>query len=100
MRKALVPAALAAALMIGSAGCFVGPPPGPVYGPPGVVEEPPVATFAWGFWPHYEVDHHYVVNNDRVIIHDRHYFPSYGRTKRYIQNDRGEHRGWYRHDGR
>ena len=61
------------------------------------VEEPSVSV--WGFWPwpHYEVEHHYTVEDEHVTIHDRHYFPSYGRSRAYILNDNGKHRGWYKH---
>ena len=82
-------------------GCFVAtaPPPGePVYEPPAYVEEPPVSVWVWTPWPHYEVEHHYVIEHDHVTIRDRHYFPSYGRTRPYIRNDNGRHRGWYKHD--
>jgi hypothetical protein len=40
-----------------------------------------------------------VVDNERVNIRDRHYFPTYGRTRPYIQNNQGQHKGWYKHDG-
>jgi len=52
----------------------------------------------WWPWPHYAVEHHYVVDRDRVVIHDNHYFPTYGRSQRYIRNEQGAHPGWYRHD--
>jgi len=74
-------------------------PPGEVvYEPPAVVEQPPVSVWVWSPWPHYEVEHNYVVENDRVIIRDRHYTPFSARTHPYIRNDQGKHRGWYRHD--
>ena len=85
------------------AGCLVAtaPPPGtPVYEPPVVVQEPPVETWIWFPWPHYDVEHHYVVENEHVRIYDRHYFPSYGRSRPYIRNDGGRHPGWYRHERR
>jgi hypothetical protein len=79
--------------------CAVTVPVGePVYEPPVVVAEPPVSVWVWTPWPHYEVEHHYAIENDRVIIHDRHYTPFYGRTHRYIRNDQGNHRGWYKHE--
>ena len=81
-------------------GCLVAAPGEPVYGPPVVVQEPPVATFSWGFWPHYDVEHHYVVEHDNVIIRDKHYFPFYGRTRPYIRSDDPRHRGRYQHDPR
>jgi len=68
-----------------------------VYAPPAVVVEPPVSVWVWWPWPHYEVEHNYVVENDHVIIRDRHYFPFYGRSRAYIRNDSGRHRGWYKH---
>ncbi len=80
-------------------GCVVAPVPGePVYEPPAVVAEPEVSVFVLFPFPHYEVEHHYVVENDRVIIRDRHYTPFSRRSQRYIRNDQGPHRGWYRHD--
>ena len=81
-------------------GCFVAavPPGEPVYGPPVVVAEPSASVFVWWPVPHYEVEHHYVVENERVIIRDRHYGPFSSRTHPYIRNDRGQHRGWYKHD--
>ena len=84
-------------------GCLIAPapPPGePVYEPPAVVVEPSVSVWGWAPWPHYEVEHHYTVEHDRVIIRDRHYFPSYGRSHAYIRNDNGQHKGWYKHEGR
>ena len=73
------------------------PPGGAVYEPPVVVEEPSVSV--WGFWPwpHYEVEHHYRVEDEHVTIRDRHYFPSNGRSRAYIRNDSGKHKGWYKH---
>src|SRR5437660_12053601 len=81
-------------------GCFVAPVPEgePVYEPPAAVEEPPVSVFVWTPWPHYEVEHHYVVEHDHVTIRDRHYFPTYGRSRTYIRNDHGKHQGWYKHE--
>jgi hypothetical protein len=81
------------------AGCVVAPVPGePVYEPPAVAVEPSTSVFVWWPWPHYAVEHHYVVDRDRVVIHDNHYFPTYGRSQRYIRNEQGAHPGWYRHD--
>jgi hypothetical protein len=37
------------------------------------------------------------VQNDRVIIRDRHYTPFARQTHRCIYQDHGPHRGWYRH---
>ena len=87
-------------LIAGLSGCLVtaAPPGEPVYEPPAVAVEPEVSVFAWWPWPHYEVEHRYVVENDRVIIRDRHYFPTYGRSRGYIRNDNGRHRGWYKHE--
>ena len=93
--------ALIAVVVTSLAGCLVAatPPPGePVYEPPVAVEEPSTSVFVWFPWPHYEVDHHYRVENDHVTIRDNHYFPSYGRSRSYIRNDQGQHRGWYKHD--
>jgi hypothetical protein len=70
----------------------------PVYEPPAVVVEPPVSIWVWWPVPHYEVEHHYVVEDEHVIIRDRHYFPTYGRSRPYIRNDKGKHRGWYKHE--
>jgi hypothetical protein len=84
-------------------GCLItpGPPPGePVYEPPAVVVEPPVSSWFWVPWPHYEVEHHYVIENEHVYIRDRHYFPSYGNARPYIRNDNGRHTGWYKHERR
>jgi len=79
-------------------GCVVSVPPGePVYEAPAYVEGPPVSVWVWSPWPHYEVEHNYLVNNDRVIIRDRHYTPFAHQTHRYIHQDQGPHRGWYRH---
>ena len=86
--------------LLGSAvtGCVVHAPPGePVYGPPAVVVEPPTYEFSWWVWPHYEVDHHYVIDGDHVRIHDQHYYPGYDETHRYVHNDGGRHRGWFEH---
>ncbi len=88
---------LAAALAI--SGCVVAPPAGEVaYGPPDVYVEPPHSEFVFFPWPHYDVEHHYVIEDDHVHIRDRHYFPFYGRTHRYVRNDEGRHRGWFRHE--
>ena len=51
-------------------------PPGEVvYEPPAVVEEPAVSVWAWWPWPHYEVEHNYVVEHDHVIIPRSALFP-------------------------
>ena len=94
-------ACLIALLVACLTGCFVATVPEgePVYEPPAVVEEPPASVFVWTPWPHYEVEHHYVVEqNEHVIIRDRHYFPTYGHTRPYIRNDQGKHQGWYKHE--
>jgi hypothetical protein len=81
-------------------GCAIGVPVGePVYEPPAVVAEPEVSAWVWWPWPHYDVEHRYVVEDDHVIIHDRHYTPFYRRTQPYIRNDKGRHKGWYKHGG-
>ena len=100
MRRHILLASLVGVLVAYSSGCLVTPavPAGEaVYEPPVVVEEPAVSV--WGFWPwpHYEVEHHYTVEDEHVTIHDRHYFPSYGRARPYIRNDSGKHKGWYKH---
>ena len=101
MKRHVLRVALLSVVAGSLSSCLVatGPPGEPVYAPPAVVVEPPVAEFHWGWWPHYEVEHHYVVDNERVNIRDRHYFPTYGRTRPYIQNNQGQHKGWYKHDG-
>jgi len=81
----------------GVGGCLAVPAGEPVYEPPAVVAEPDVSVWVWWPWPYYEVEHHYVVENDRVIIHDRHYTPFARRTHPYVRSDSGKHRGWYRH---
>ena len=101
MKNRLLHAAFIGAVVVGLSGCLVvpGPPPGePVYEPPVAVVEPSVSTYVWFPWPHYEVEHRYVVENEHVTIRDRHYFPSNGRGRAYIRNDNGQHRGWYKHD--
>src|SRR5437016_5129461 len=98
MKARLIRAAFLASALTVLGACAVSIPPGEeVYAPPVVVEEPEVSVWAWWPWPHYEVEHRYVVENDRVIIRDRHYFPSNGRSRAYIRNDRGKHQGWYKH---
>ena len=80
-------------------GCVLEPPVGePVYGPPAVVVLAPTYEFHWWAIPHYDVEHHYVIQNDHVTIHDNHYYPGWEQTHRYVHNDAGQHRGWYRHD--
>jgi len=79
-------------------GCAVAVPSGePLYEPPAVVVEPSASVFVFFPFPHYEVEHRYVVENERVIIRDRHYTPLHSRTHPYVRNDRGQHRGWYKH---
>jgi len=81
-------------------GCLIAgtvPPGEPVYEPPVVVEAPAVSVWAFLPWPHYEVEHHYIVEDEHVTIHDRHYFPSNGRSRAYIRNDNGKHKGWFKH---
>ena len=92
---------LVGALAVYLSGCAItaAVPPGEVvYQPPVAVQEPPVSVWAWTPWPHYEVQHNYVVERDHVTIRDRHYFPSYGHSRRYIRNDNGRHQGWYKHN--
>jgi hypothetical protein len=96
MRRALRACLVSLAWCLG--GCAVAVPAGePVYGPPVAVVEPPAEVFVWFPWPHYDVEHRYVIENERVVIHDRHYTPFYDRTHPYVRNDRGQHRGWYKH---
>jgi hypothetical protein len=98
MRRHILWTALIGVFVAYLSGCAVTVPPGEVvYEPPAVVEEPPVSVWVVWPWPHYEVEHNFVVENDHVIIRDRHYFPSYGRARTYIRNDSGRHRGWYKH---
>ena len=73
MRRHLLRASLVGLLVAYLSGCAVTatvPPGEVVYEPPVVVEEPAVSVWAW--WPHYEVEHNYVVENDHVVIRDRH----------------------------
>ena len=99
MRRHLLWASVIGVLVAYLSGCAVmATVPGEVvYEPPVVVEEPAVSVWGWWPWPHYDVEHHYVVEHDHVTIQDRHYFPSYGRSRPYIRNDSGRHRGWYKH---
>ena len=100
MRRHLLWASLMGLLVTYLSGCAVTatvPSGEVVYEPPVVVEEPAVSVWGWWPWPHYDVEHHYVVEHDHVTIQDRHYFPSYGRSRAYIRNDNGKHRGWYKH---
>ena len=102
MRKNVLRAGLVGMVAWYLSGCAITatvPPGEPVYEPPAVVvAPPPVAVWAWWPWPHYDVEHHYVVENDHVTIRDRHYFPSNGRSRAYIRNDKGKHQGWYKHE--
>ena len=78
-------------------GCTVTVPGGePVYAPPAVVEEQPVYRWHWYGWPHQEVEHHYVVENDRVVVHENRYYPGYDRSHPYVKNNDGNHKGWYK----
>ena len=66
-----------------------GPPPGgPAIRAPAIVEEPPVYQWSWWGWPHYDVEHRYVVDNDHVAVHDRHYFPFFGSTRLHQERRR------------
>jgi hypothetical protein len=69
-----------------------------VYGPPAVVAETPGYEFYWGPWPHYEVDHRYVIEDEHVHIRDNHYYPFYETAHPYVHNDQGKHKGWFKHD--
>jgi hypothetical protein len=91
-------AALVGAIAWSLGGCAVYPAGEPVYEPPVAVVEPPVSVWVWAPWPHYEVEHRYVVDDEHVVIHDRHYTPFNARTRPYIRNDNGKHRGWYKHE--
>jgi len=89
MRRHLLWASVIGVLVAYLSGCAVMatvPPGEVVYEPPVVVEEPAVSVWGWWPWPHYDVEHHYVVEHDHVTIQDRHYFPSYGRSRTYIRN--------------
>jgi hypothetical protein len=99
MKNLLLRAGVIGATVWTLGGCAVTAVPvgEPVYAPPLAVEEPAVSVWGWWPWPHYDVEHHYVVEDDHVTIHDRHYFPTYGRSNAYIHNDEGRHRGWFKH---
>ena len=87
MRKHIVRAGLIGVMLQWASGCAVTatvPMGAVVYEPPVVVEEPAVAVFGFWPWPHYEVEHHYRVEDEHVVIHDRHYVPALGRSPRYI----------------
>ena len=69
----------------------------PVYEPPVVVVEPPAYQWHWWIWPHYDVEHHYVIEQEYVNIRDHHYYPLYEKAHPYVRNDQGKHKGWYKH---
>src|SRR5437773_12538009 len=88
MRRHMLRASVVGLAVWCLSGCAVTatvPPGEVVYEPPVVVEEPSVSVWGWWPWPHYDVEHHYVVEHDHVTIQDRHYFPSYGRSRAYIR---------------
>jgi hypothetical protein len=96
MKSHLLRAGLVGVVVSSLSGCLVAAPRGePIYEP--AVVAPPVAVLGWWPWPHYEVEHHYVVEDEHVTIHDRHYFPLNGRSRAYIRNDNGQHKGWLKH---
>src|SRR5947208_15558252 len=67
MRRHLLWASLIGLLVAYLSGCAVMatvPPGEVVYEPPVVVEEPAVSVWGWWPWPHYDVEHHYVVEHD------------------------------------
>jgi hypothetical protein len=71
------------ASLLGAGGCFVPVPYArPVYGPPAVVVERPVAP--WWRAPSWQ-PRGYVIEHDRV---DR---PAYDRSHRYVSDDRRPH---------
>ena len=92
-------ACLIALLVACLTGCFVATVPEgePVYEPPAVVEEPPASVFVWAPWPHYEVEHHYVVENEHIYRVHHHYYPFYDRVHPPCRREHGEHRGWFKH---
>jgi len=81
------------------AGCAVqGTIPGHVaIVPPAVVVEPPVYRWHWGVVPHYEVQHHYVVEDRSVYEVHHHYYPFYDRIHPVGDHDHGKHKGWFKH---
>ncbi len=86
----------AVVLAIGLAGCAIQPVPGEaVIRPPGVVVEPPSYHWHWGYWPHYDVENHYIVDHRTVVIRDHHYYPFYERFHHH--DDHGKHHGWFKH---
>ena len=65
--------------------------------PPGVVVEPPtVYSWRWAPLPHYDVEHHVVVEHRVVTYTDHHYYPFYDRV--HPPHDHGKHKGWFKHD--
>ena len=81
------------------AGCAVQGtvPGGVIVTPPAVVVQPPVYHWQWGAWPHYEVEHHYVVENEHIYRVHHHYYPFYDRVHPPCRREHGEHRGWFKH---
>jgi len=97
MRQLLGAALLACSL----AACTVmGTLPGEVaFGGPQVVVQPPVYHWHWSAWPHYDVVHQYVLEDQPVYVEHHHYYPFYDRFDRDIRHDNGRHEGWYKHHG-
>jgi hypothetical protein len=90
--KRIIRAAAIGVVVWCAAGCAVTAtvPAGESYAPPVSVAGPPVSVWLWSPWPHYEVEHRYVVEH-----RDRGYCRSYGHSRRHIRDDRGRRRGWY-----
>ena len=84
--------------IVAASGCAVTVPRGEAYyAPPAVVVEHPAYNWRW-FPPRYEVEHHYVIENEHVNIRDNHYYPFYNQANRYVKNDKGKHKGWFKHE--
>src|SRR5262245_303594 len=91
---------IAGAVLLATAlgGCAIQPVPGEaVIRPPGVIVRAPTYHWHWWYWPHYDVEHHYVVDQRTVIVRDHHYYPFYEETNPYVHKDHGKHKGWYKH---
>src|SRR6185436_15615649 len=85
------------ALSLGLGGCFVAAPiEDPYYGPSYAYDPPPAVIVQRPYYaPRVDVEHHYVVENDRVIRHGR---PYVSRSKHYDRHRRGHDNDDRRHD--
>src|SRR3989442_16014215 len=73
MRSHMLRASLVGLVVWCLSGCALTatvPPGEVVYEPPVVVEGPSVSVWAWWPCPHYEAEHHYVVEHYHVAIQD------------------------------